>query len=87
MEFFEEQLRRTQHEVATYGRRADEGLLSADEIYRLQSEARIVLARATVVAELGGDQLDRVRAELEALISAVRPILDSDQALISAHSA
>lgn len=87
VEFFEEQLRRTQHEVATYGRRADEGVLTADEVLRLQSEARVALARATTVAELGGDQADRIRAELDALIAAVRPILESGQTLMAVHSA
>ena len=87
VEFFEEQLRRTQHEVATYGRRADEGVLTAADVLRLQSEARVALVRATTVAELGGDQPDRIRAELDALITAVRPILDAGQTLLAVHSA
>jgi len=87
VEFFEEQLRRTQHEVATYGRRADEGALTADEVLRLQSEARVALVRATTVAELGGDQPERIRAELDALITAVRPILDTDQTLLAVRTA
>lgn len=87
VELFEEQLRRSQHEVATYGRRADEGVLTADEVLRLQADARVALARATTVAELAGDQPERIRAELEALIVAVRPILDSGQMLIAVHSA
>ncbi len=87
VEFFEEQLRRTQHEVATYGRRADEGVLTADEVVRLQSEARVALVRASTVAELGGDQPERIRAELDALVAAVRPILDAGQTLLAVHTA
>jgi hypothetical protein len=84
---FEEQLRRTQHEVATYGRRADEGVLTADEVQSLQTEARVALARAAAVAEFAVDQPDRIRAELEALIAAVRPLLDGGQTLIAVHTA
>jgi hypothetical protein len=87
VEFFEEQLRRTQHEVATYGRRADEGVLTADEVLRLQADARVALTRAATVAELGGDQPERIRAELDALITAVRPILDMGQTLLAVHTA
>lgn len=87
VEFFEEQLRRTQHEVATYGRRADEGVLTADEVLRLQGDARVALTRATTVVELGGDQPERIRAELDALIAAVRPILDAGQTLLAVHTA
>lgn len=87
VEFFEQQLRRTQHEVATYGRRADEGVLTADEVLRLQGDARVALTRATTVAELGGNQPERIRAELDALIAAVRPILDAGQTLLAVHSA
>lgn len=87
VELFEEQLRRSQHEVATYGRRADEGVLTADEVLRLQADARVALARATTVAELAGDHPERIRAELEALIMAVRPIVDSGQTLMAVHSA
>lgn len=87
VELFEEQLRRSQHEVATYGRRADEGVLTADEVLRLQSDARVALARATAVAEFAGDEPERIRAELDALIASVRPILDAGQTLMAIHTA
>lgn len=76
VDFFDEQLRRTQHEVATYGRRADEGMLTPEDALRIRTEALVALTRATTVAEFAGDQPERVRAELEALIAAVKPILE-----------
>lgn len=87
VEVFEDQLRRTQHEVATYGRRADEGVLTADDVLRLHADARVALARAATVAEFAADKPDRVRTELQELIAAVRPLLDSGQILIAVHSA
>lgn len=87
VELFEEELRRSQHEVATYGRRADEGVLTDDEVQRLHANARVALARASAVAEFAKVEPDRVRAELNALIEAVTPLLDSQQTLIAVRSA
>jgi hypothetical protein len=87
VELFEDQLRRTQHEVATYGRRADEGVLTAEDVQRLRYEAWVALERAAAVAEFAQAQPERIQAELEELIAAVRPILDSRQTLIAVHSA
>jgi hypothetical protein len=87
VELFEEQLRRSQHEVATYGRRADEGVLTDEEVRRLQADARVALGRAAAVAEFAGDDPDRIRAELCALVQAVTPLLDSKQTLIAVRTA
>ena len=87
VELFEEQLRRSQHEVATYGRRAADGVLTDDELQRLQADARVALARAAAVAEFAVDDPGRIRAELNALIQALTPLLDSKQTLIAVRTA
>lgn len=86
-DLFEEQLRRTQHEVAAYGRRADEGGLTADDVNRLQTEARVALARAEGIAEFAREHPERVLAELDHLIAALKPIVDSGQTLLAVRSA
>lgn len=71
----DEQLRWTQHEVAAYGRRAEEGRLTPEQLSRLEMQAQVALTRATTVVELGASP-DRTLEELEALIAAVRPVLN-----------
>lgn len=87
VELFEDQLRRSQHEVATYGRRADAGVLTDDVVQRLHADARVALARAAAVAEFAREHPVKVLAELDALIEAVTPLLDSRQTFIAVHSA
>ncbi|MFV0253275.1 MAG: hypothetical protein ACK5H2_08050 [Beutenbergiaceae bacterium] len=85
-ELFETQLRNTRHEVAAYGRKAEEGVLSPEESARLRADARVAFARASTVAELGGPP-ERMAAELAALVDAVRPLLESDRSWLDARSA
>lgn len=75
---FEEQLRNSQHEVAAYGRKADEGMLTPEELHRLQIDARVAFARAATIVELRGAP-ERAFAELAALVEAVRPLLEPGQ--------
>ena len=72
-----EQLRRTQHEVAAYGRRSEEGQLSPEDRLRVEARAQTALAQAATVLELGASP-DRILAELKALVAAVRPVLEAD---------
>lgn len=76
-DLFEEQLRKARHQVASYGRKSDEGRLTPEEIAQQLAEARVALARATVVVELGASP-ERVLAELQALVTATRPVLERD---------
>jgi hypothetical protein len=72
----DEQLRRTQHEVAAYGRKPEDGQLTPAERVRAEIRAQTALTSATTVIELGASP-ERVLTELEALITAVRPVLDA----------
>lgn len=81
---FEEQLRLTQHEVAAYGRKPDEGMLTADAVHKLQVNARLAFVRAATVVELNDDVSDRFLDELRDLVRAMRPLLESEQVRMSA---
>lgn len=83
---FEEQLRNTRHEVAAYGRRAEEGTLTSEELIAIHADARVALERAATVVELGA-QPDRVAFELAALVDALRPLVDSAKSWESPRSA
>lgn len=72
----DEQLRRTRHEVAAYGRKPEEGQLTPAERMQAEIEAQAALIRATTVLELGATS-ERVLTELQALVAAVRPVLDA----------
>lgn len=71
---FAEQLRHTRHEVAAYGRRAEEGTLTPEESMAIHADARVALERAATVLDLGAPP-DRVMSELAALVEAVRPLV------------
>jgi hypothetical protein len=86
VELFEEQLRTSQHEVAAYGRKAEEDVLTPDSLGRLQTEARVAFTRAATVVELGASP-DRAMAELETLVAAFRPLLELWDTRISSRSA
>jgi hypothetical protein len=75
-DLFGEQLRKTQQEVAAYGRKSEAGELSPDQVAQLESDARVALTSASGVLEWSAPS-DRVRAELESLVSAIRPFLAS----------
>ena len=83
---FEEQLRNTRHEVAAYGRRAEEGARTVEESMAVHAEAWVALERAAPVLELG-PQPERVASELAALVKAVRPLVESHQSWVSPRSA
>ncbi|MCW2841789.1 MAG: hypothetical protein JWR55_3272, partial [Aeromicrobium sp.] len=55
--------------------RAEEGRLTPEQLSRLEMQAQVALTRATTVVELGASP-DRTLEELEALIAAVRPVLN-----------
>ena len=76
VEHFEAYLEKTRHEVAAYGRRADEGLLTAEERSRQQALAYAAFSRAEAVVEFAGDSGDRYLIELVRLVDAVRPLLE-----------
>lgn len=86
VDLFEEQLRKSQHEVAAYGRKSEEDMLTSEDLRRLQTEARVAFARAATVVELGSSP-ERAMAELETLVAAVRPLLGQSDAWVSSRSA
>lgn len=85
-ELFDEQLRKARHQVASYGRKPDQGILTPEEATQLQQEARVALVRAETVLELGSDP-DRVLLELKALVKAAGPVLQSPHASPLAQTA
>jgi len=70
----DEQLRRTRHEVAAYGRKPEEGQWTPAERVQAEIQAQTALTRATTVLELGASS-ERLLTELQALVMAIRPIL------------
>lgn len=70
---FEEYLRRSQHEVAAYGRKAEEGALSPDQLAGLETNARVAFARADALVGAG---VPTGASELAALVDALRPLLN-----------
>ena len=83
---FEEQLRNTRHEVAAYGRKAEEGTFTPEELMSIHAEARVALERSAAVLELGAPH-ERVTSELAALVQAVRPLIESHPVWASFRSA
>ncbi len=83
---FEEQLRNTQHEVAAYGRKPEEGTLTPEELMAIHAEARVALERSATVLELGAPH-ERVASELAALVQATRPLLEAHQGWATSRSA
>lgn len=71
---FEERLRRSQHEVAAYGRKAEAGALSPEQLVRLETAARVAFARAETLVEVGVPN-DLAVDELAALVQALRPLM------------
>lgn len=74
---YSEVLRRAQHEVASYGRRAEEGALTPDEVATLETKARIAFARASTLVEIGVPEVSAAD-ELRALVKALEPLLTGD---------
>lgn len=82
---FEEYLRRSQHEVASYGRKAEAGALSPEQLSSLETSARVAFARAETLVEVGVPA-DLAVVELAALVEALRPFMTANLGL-SARSA
>ena len=79
VEHFEVSLRKTRHEVAAYGRKAeaDGGFLTPEERAHLESTALAAVSRAEAVVEYAGEGDDRYLGELRRLLDAVRPVVGS----------
>lgn len=73
LETFAEQVKRSQHEVAAYGRKAEADVLTPEQLSALETSARVAFARAEAIAEVGTTP-DRAIAELSALVNALRPL-------------
>lgn len=71
---FEEYLRRSQHEVASYGRKAEAEMLSPEQLISLETAARVAFARASTLVEVGVPA-DVAVVELAALVSALHPLM------------
>lgn len=71
---FEEYLRRSQHEVASYGRKAEAEALSPEQLVSFETAARVAFARAETLVEVGVPT-DLAVVELTALVQALRPLM------------
>lgn len=71
---FEEYLRRSRHEVASYGRKAEAEALSPEQLVRLETAARVAFARAETLVQVGVP-VDLAVDELAALVQALRPLM------------
>lgn len=85
-ELFEEQLRKAKHHAAAYGRKAEPGVLTPEVMTRLQGNVREAFARASTVVELGTSP-ERAAEELERLVTALRPLLETQHDWIATRSA
>ena len=85
VEFYADYLRRSQHEVAAYGRKAEAGVVTPEQLAALESDARVAFAKAMTWVEAGVTP-DRAVVELEALVHAFAPLL-SGQIGFTARSA
>lgn len=71
---FEEYLRRSQHEVASYGRKAEAEALSPEQLVSFETSARVAFARAETLVEVGVPT-DLAVVELATLVQALRPLM------------
>jgi hypothetical protein len=71
---FEEYLRRSQHEVASYGRKAEAEALSPEQLVSYETAARVAFARAETLVEVGVPT-DLAVVELATLVQALRPLM------------
>jgi hypothetical protein len=74
---FAEYLRRSEHEVASYGRKAEADALSPEQLGRFETAARIAFARAETLVEVGVP-IDLAAVELAALVTALRPLMSAE---------
>lgn len=84
VETFERNLRNFRHEVAAYGRKAEEGMRTPEEEERIFREATAAFTRAATIVEFSDSVEDRYLIELRSLVDAVRPLLTSGSARASA---
>lgn len=73
---FVEYLRRSQHEVASYGRKAEVETLSPEQLVGLETATRVAFARAETLVEVGVPA-DLAVVELAALVRALRPLMSA----------
>lgn len=77
-EHFEQYLRKTRHEVAAYGRKAESssGFRTPEEEAQIQTTALAAISRAEAVVEFAaGDPDERFLGELRRLVEAVNPAI------------
>ena len=79
---FEEYLRRSQHEVASYGRKAEAKAPSPEQLVSLETATRVAFARAETLVEVGV-HADLAVAELAALVHALRPLMTASVGFIA----
>jgi len=79
---FQEYLRRSQHEVASYGRKAEAEALSPEQLVSLETAARVAFARAETLVEVGVPA-DLAVVELAALVYALRPLMTASVGFIA----
>lgn len=75
VESFERNLRNFRHEVAAYGRRAEDEFRTPEDEERIQREALAAISRAQAVLQFSGAVDDRHFEELRRLVQAVEPLL------------
>jgi hypothetical protein len=74
VEVYADYLQRSQHEVAAYGRKAEAGVLTPEQLGKVETHARVAFARAEALVEVGVVP-ERAADELAALVAALRPLL------------
>lgn len=79
---FEEYLRRSQHEVASYGRKAEAEAPSPEQLVSLETATRVAFARAETLVEVGVPA-DLAVVELAALVHALRPLMTASVGFIA----
>lgn len=75
VESFERNLRSFRHEVAAYGRKAEDGAVTPQELERIQRDAHAAIGRAQGVVEFSCGVEDRYLEELRLLLHAVESLV------------
>lgn len=84
VESFERNLRNFRHEVAAYGRKSEEGVITPQELERIQRDAHVAIGRAQAVVEFSAGAEDRYLDELLLLLRTVEPLVAPTLALATA---
>jgi hypothetical protein len=77
VESFERNLRNFRHEVAAYGRKAEEDAVTPEGEERIHRDAVAAISRAHAVVEYSADVEDRYLDELRNLLGSVEPLVAS----------